>query len=110
MPPVARLGLTVREARVDEQPPFPLTFGNLQLPDEFRPEPCMQHTRQFPRHRKSGRSPDEIRSERRCWQGKVWLTMQHVHLLGAAVPNVVSAARPRVSSVGSVGRDNVRDL
>jgi hypothetical protein len=36
--------------------------------------------------------------------------MQHVHLLGAAVPNVVSAARPRVSSVGSVGRDNVRDL
>lgn len=43
-------------------------------------------------------------------RGKVRLTMQHVHLLGAAVPNVVSAARPCVSSVGSVGRDNVRDL
>jgi len=36
--------------------------------------------------------------------------MQHIELLGTAVPNIISATRPCVSRIGSYWCNNISDL
>jgi hypothetical protein len=109
MPWAAELSLTVVEAWIDEQPPVPFTFSSLQLMDEFPPESCNTAKEENNCVTENMMATTNRRPEnRRDWQAR--LTMQHIHLLGTAVPNIISATRPCVSGIGSDWCNNILDL
>jgi len=109
MPWAAKWSLTVSGAWIDEQPPVPFTFSSLQLVDEFIPVSCSTAREENDSCHRKQDGHRQLKAETRGdWQAR--LTMQHIKLLGIAVPNIISATRPCVSRIGSYWCINITDL